>query len=133
MEDHHRYIDNLDKFEQVFLLIHSVHVPWGHKLMQKRNEKIEVGLRPQRKLKGFECSTRQAHHQICQNAIIFQKKKGRQKREKRHPSQIFRKELGCVCCCAIHDQKGTKRKCSGERSYPDSNRGNQKFFDISSL
>lgn len=24
MEDHHRYIDNLDKFEQVLLLIHSV-------------------------------------------------------------------------------------------------------------
>lgn len=49
MEDHHRYIDNLDKFEQVLLLIHSVHMPWGHRLMQKRNEKKEVGLRPQRK------------------------------------------------------------------------------------
>lgn len=39
MEDHHRYRDNLDKFEQVLLLIHSVHMPWGHRLMQKRNEK----------------------------------------------------------------------------------------------
>lgn len=39
MEDHHRYRDNLDRIEQSFLLIHSVHVPWVHKMMQKRNEK----------------------------------------------------------------------------------------------
>lgn len=115
----------------------SVHVPWVPKLMQKRDEKKKKLVCGRNvNLKGFECSShgRYIVSQICQNAIIFQKKKGRKKRKRGKLSQIFRKNLGCVCCCCvIHDQKGTKRKCSGERSYPDSNRGNQKFSDISSL
>lgn len=99
MEDHHRYIDNLDKFEQVLLLIHSVHMPWGHRLMQKRNEtkkKLVCGRNGNLKASsvlhtaGTSSDMPKCHH--------LPKEKMEEKREKRQPSQIFRKNLGCVCC-----------------------------------
>lgn len=99
-------------------------------------KKKEVGLRPQRKLKGFECSShgRYIVSQICQNAMASSKRKRKKKGKETNTSQILRKNLGVfVVVLYITFQKGTKRKCSEERSYPDSNRGNQKFFDISSL
>lgn len=103
----------------------SVHVPWCHRLMQKRNEKKkEVGLRPQRKLEDFECSSDGRH--IGSHTIRYAKMPSSSKRKKEEKKGKRGK---------LHkfSEKGTKRKCSGERSYPDSNRGNQKFFDISSL
>lgn len=43
MEDHHRYRDNLDRIEQSFFMhTLSVHVSWGRRLMQKRNEKKRI-------------------------------------------------------------------------------------------
>lgn len=50
------------------------------------------------------------------------------------PFHNFQKEPWVCFSFIIHDLlKKNKKKGSGERSYPDSNRGNQKFFDISSL
>lgn len=103
MEDHHRYIDNLDKFEQVLLLIHSFHVPWGHRLMQKRNEKkkkLVCGRNLNLKISSVVKHGRHIVSQICQNAIIFQKKIGRKKREKRQTFTNFQKEPWvCLLLC----------------------------------
>lgn len=108
MEDHHRYIDNLDKFEQVLLLIHSVHVPWGHKLMQKRNErKKKLVCGRNGNLKASSQTHRQSDMPKCHH---LPKEKRKKKRKKRKPSQIFRKNLECVCCCVIHGPKRNKKK-----------------------
>lgn len=137
MEDHHRYRDNLDRIEQVLLLIHSVHVPWVHKMMQKRNEKKkEVGLRPQRKLEDFECSSHGRHIRQSDMPKCHHLPKEKRKKKKGKRGNLYKfseRTLGVSVVVLYMDQKGTKRKRSGERSYPDSNRGNQKFFDISSL
>lgn len=108
--------------------------------MQKRNEKKEVGLRPQRRLKDFECSSHGRHigsHTIRYAKMPSSSKRNRKKKKGKEANfhKFSERTLGVFVVMLLYMtiQKGTKRKCSGERSYPDSNRGNQKFFDISSL
>lgn len=122
MEDHHRYIDNLDKFEQVLLLIHSVHMPWGHRLMQKRNEKKKkLVCGRNENLKDFECSPhgRYIVSQIRQNAIIFQKKKGRKKGKRGNLHKFSERTFGVfVVVLYVHDQKRNKKKMFRRKVLP---------------
>lgn len=103
-------------------------------------KKKEVGLRPQRKLEDFECCSHGRH--IGSHTIRYAKMPSSSKRKKEEKKgkrgnlhKLSERTLGVFVVVVLYMtfQRGTKRKCSGERSYPDSNRGNQKFFDISSL
>lgn len=75
-------------------------------MMQKRNEKkkkLVCGRNGNLKISsvlhtaGTSSDMSKCHH--------LPKEKRKKKREKRQPSQIFRKNLGCVCCLlfVIHD------------------------------
>jgi len=72
--------------------------------MQKRNEKKEVGLRPQRKLEDFECSSHGRH--IGSHTIRYakmpssSKRKKEEKKEKEATFTNFQKEPWvCLLLC----------------------------------
>lgn len=100
--------------------------------MQKRNEKkkkLVCGRHGNLKISSVV-------HTADTSSVRYAKMPSSSKRKKEKRGKLHKfseRTLGVFVVFVIHDQKGTKRKCSGERSYPDSNRGNQKFFDISSL
>lgn len=103
--------------------------------MQKRNEKKKkLVCGRNQNLKDFECSSHGRHivSQICQNAIIFQKKKGKKKGKRGNLHKFSERTLSVFIVVLYRTKKEQKELCR-RRSYPDSNRGNQKLFDISSL